>query len=98
MPIGIVGSGSVTERPPVASVARRLVALKDAGRRFAVALRPSLTATSRHAPRKLVGTEGWSNSIEHRDGRKGEHQFHCSFLGLCRLFEDTLITLIDGAY
>jgi hypothetical protein len=57
---GFVGSGSVTECPPVASVARRLVALKDAGRRFAVALRPSLTATSRRAPRKVVGTEGWS--------------------------------------
>jgi hypothetical protein len=30
--------------------------------------------------------------------RKGEHQFPCSFLGLCTLFEGTLITLIDDAY
>jgi hypothetical protein len=46
--------------PPVASVAWGRVALKDAGRRYAVAFRPSLTATRPHAPRKVVGTEGWS--------------------------------------
>ncbi len=42
------------------SVAWGRVALKDAGRRYAVAFRPSLTATRPHAPRKVVGTEGWS--------------------------------------
>ena len=98
MPVGIVGSGSVTECPPVASVARRRVALKDARRRFAVALRPSLTAIHRRAPRKGGRDGGMVHSIEHRDGRKGEPQFPCSFLGLCTLFEGTLIMLIDVAY
>jgi hypothetical protein len=42
--------------------------------------------------------EGMVHSIEHRDGRKGEHPFPCSFLGLCILSEGTLITLIDDAY
>ena len=55
-----MGSGSGIECPPVASVAWGRVVLKDAGRRYAVAFRPSLTATRPHAPRKVVGTEGWS--------------------------------------
>jgi hypothetical protein len=86
------------ECPPIASVARGRVALKDAGRRFAVAFRPSLTATRPRAPRKGGRDGGMVHSIEHRDGRKGEHQFPCSFLGLCTLFEGTLIMLIDVAY
>ena len=75
-----------------------MVALKDAGRRFAVALRPSLTATSRPCAKDGGRDGGMVHSIEHRDGRKGEHQFPCSFLGLCTLFEGTLIMLIDVAY
>jgi hypothetical protein len=94
----MVGSGSGIECPPVASVAWGRVALKDAGRRYAVAFRPSLTATRPYAPRKGGRDGGMVHSIEHRDGRKGEHQFPCSFLGLCTLFEGALITLIDDAY
>src|SRR5664279_2196131 len=61
-------------------------------------LRPSLTATRRRAPRKGGRDGGMVHSIEHRDGRKGEHQFPCSFLGLFTLFEGTLSTVIDVAY
>jgi hypothetical protein len=65
-------------------------------------LRGGLSAIlDRHSPpcAKEGGRDGGMvHSIEHRDGRKGEHQFPCSFLGLCTLFEGTLITLIDDAY
>jgi hypothetical protein len=55
----------------------------------------------RHPP--PCAKERWSGrrdvpSIEHRDGRNGEHQFPCSFPGLFTLFEGTLSMVIDVAY
>ena len=49
-----VAQGTFTPRLP------DMPGTQDAGRRYAVAFRPSLTATRPHAPRKVVGTEGWS--------------------------------------
>jgi hypothetical protein len=68
------------EGPPVvASIARRRVALKDASRRFAVGLRPSLTATRRLALGKAGQDGGIISSVEHRDGRKDAYPFPCAF-------------------
>jgi hypothetical protein len=77
-PVGIVGCGNGTERPPCQSVARRWVALKDASRRFCDGLRPSLTAARRLAPRTAGRDGGMVFSIKHRDRRTGEHQFPCA--------------------
>ena len=66
----------MTERPPSPSVARRRVALKDASRRFAMAKRPSLTATRRLAP----GTAGRDGGMVFRSNKGMGERASINFL------------------
>jgi hypothetical protein len=95
--VGIVGSGSMTERPPSPGVARRRVALKDASRRFAMAKRPPCPPPAALRQGQQVGTEGWSFRSNIGIGERASIQFPYTSRCPFKLFEGDPSLVTDAA-